>query len=143
MLAPAGVSWPGSGEARHTTTMIKLSYFCTPLLLTFAACAPTIYQFEATPSRVCKGQSSTLRWNASHGGSITASPPNESPGKVFGQGSSVVTPQASGTYHLESRLVVLTEGRDVRVEVVDPCDQPAPTAAAAPAAAAPPAAAPH
>lgn len=111
--------------------MMKTSHFCTPLLLVFAACTPTIYQFEATPSKVCKGQTATLHWNATHGGSITATPPNESPGAVFGQGSSVVTPQASGTYHFESKNIILTEGQDVRVEVTDPCTAPAPAVAAA------------
>ncbi len=105
--------------------MTKLAYSFIPLLLATAACAPTIYQFEATPSRVCKGQSSTLSWNASHGGSITATPPNESPGQVFGQGTSVVTPQASGTYHLESRHVVFSSGQDVGVDVTDACDKQA------------------
>jgi hypothetical protein len=105
-----------------------------PLLLASVACTPTIYQFEATPSKVCKGQTATLHWNATHGGSITATPPNESPGKVFGQGSSVVTPRASGTYRLQSKNVILTEDRDVRVEVLDPCTEAEPAVAAAPAA---------
>jgi hypothetical protein len=108
--------------------MLKLTHCALPLLLAFTACTPTIYQFEASPAKVCKGQSSKLSWNATHGGSITASPPNESPGQVFGQGTSVVTPQASGTYHLEARNVILTEGSDVRVEVTGSCEQ----AAAAP-----------
>lgn len=107
--------------------MPKLTHCCLPLLLAFAACTPTIYQFEASPARVCKGQSSKLSWNATHGGSITASPPNESPGEVFGQGSSVVTPKGSGSYHLESKNVIFTEGSDVRVEVTDTCDQAAAT----------------
>ena len=121
----------GSGEARRNQNMMKFSHFCTPLLLAFAACTPTIYQFEATPSKVCKGQTATLHWNATHGGSITATPPNESPGTVFGQGSSVVTPQASGTYHFQSKNVILTEEQDVRVEVTDPCTAPGPAVAAA------------
>ncbi len=116
--------------------MFKLIHCALPLLLAFAACTPTIYQFEASPAKICKGQSSRLSWNATHGGSITASPPNDSPGQVFGQGTSVVTPKASGTYHLESKNVVLTEGSDVRVEVTDTCGE----AAAAPAAATPAAA---
>jgi hypothetical protein len=111
--------------------MMKFSHFCTPLLLALAACTPTIYQFEATPSKVCKGQTTTLHWNATHGGSITATPPNESPGAVFGQGSSVVTPQASGTYQFQSKNVILTKEQDVRVEVTDPCTAPAPAVAAA------------
>jgi hypothetical protein len=43
-----------------------------------------------------------------------------------------VTPQASGTYHFQSKNVILTEEQDVRVEVIDPCTQPAPAVAAAP-----------
>ena len=55
-------------------------------LASFAgACSPTIYRFEARPSTVCKGQTSTLSWAASNRGSITASPPNESPGEVFAE----------------------------------------------------------
>ena len=118
--------------------MLKLTYCSLPLLLAFSACVPVIHQFQASPAKVCKGQSSKLSWDATHGGSITASPPNDSPGQVFGQGSSVVTPKASGTYHFESKNVILTEGSDVRVEVTDTCGEPAATpAAAAPAAAAP------
>lgn len=112
--------------------MMKFSHFCVPVLLASAACTPTIYQFEATPSSVCKGQSTTLHWNATHGGSITASPPNESPGTVFGQGSSVVTPKASGTYTFQSKHIILTEEKDVKVEVTDPCTQPAAVPAPAP-----------
>src|SRR6185295_48136 len=98
-------------------------------------CTPTIYNFDATPSSICKGASSTLRWRASHRGNITATPPNESPGTVFSEGSSVVTPQASGSYHLESTNIILSSGSDVRVEVTDACPTTAPTAA--PAAATP------
>jgi hypothetical protein len=115
--------------------MTKSSHFCLTLLLASVACTPTIHQFDATPSKVCKGQTTTLRWNATHGGSITATPPNESPGTVFGQGSSVVTPKVSGTYQLQSKNVVLTEERDVRVEVLDPCTEPGPAVATAPAGA--------
>jgi hypothetical protein len=126
-LLLADLSWAGRGKPT-SQTMLKLIHFCLPLFLGSAACVPTIHQFEASPAKVCKGQSSRLSWNATHGGSITASPPNDSPGQVFGQGTSVVTPKASGTYHLESKNVILTEGSDVRVEVTDTCDQ----AAAAP-----------
>ena len=113
--------------------MLKLIHCAAPLLLAFAACTPTIYQFEASPAKVCKGQSSKLSWNATHGGDLTASPPNDSPGQVFGQGTSIVTPNASGTYHLEARNVIFTEGSDVRVEVTDTCGEAAaPSAAAAP-----------
>jgi hypothetical protein len=123
----------GPGKLDVHKNMMKFSHFCLPLALTSAACAPTIYQFEATPSKVCKGQTAKLHWNATHGGSITATPPNESPGTVFGQGSSVVTPQASGTYQLQSKNVILTEEREVRVEVTEPCSEPGPAVAAAPA----------
>ena len=97
---------------------------CLLLGTSTAACAPTIYRFDATPSRVCKGQTSTLSWAASNRGSITASPPNESPGEVFAEGTSIVTPQASGTYHLESATLIASSGQDVRVEVDSSCDQP-------------------
>jgi hypothetical protein len=98
------------------------SAFCL-LLACSAGCAPTIYQFDATPARVCKGQSSTLHWKSTHRGSITASPPNDSPGVVFSEGSSVVTPQASGTYHLEAtRLLFFSSSKDVQVEVAEPCE---------------------
>ena len=114
---------------------MNFSRLCLPLLLASAACAPTIYQFEATPSKVCKGQTTTLRWNATRGGTITATPPNESPGTVFGQGSAVVTPQASGTYRFESKKLIATTEQEVRVEVTDPCTEPQPAVAAAPATA--------
>ena len=123
-----------SGEARRNQNMMKFSHLYAPLLLASAACSPTIYQFQATPSSVCKGQSTTLRWNANHGGTITASPPNDSPGTVFGQGSSVVTPKASGTYQFQAKHLLLTSEQDVKVEVADTCNEPAPAAAAAPAA---------
>jgi hypothetical protein len=44
-----------------------------------------------------------------------------------------VTPQASGTYHFQAKNIILTEEQDVKVDVTDPCTQPAATAAAAPA----------
>jgi hypothetical protein len=113
--------------------MMKFSHFCLPLLLAAVGCAPKIFQFEATPSKVCKGQTATLHWNASHGGTITATPPNESPGTVFGQGSSVVTPQASGTYRFESKRLITSTEQEVHVEVLDPCTEPGPAVAAAPA----------
>lgn len=99
------------------------------------ACSPTIYRFEATPSRVCKGQTATLSWAASNRGSITADPPNESPGEVFAEGTSIVTPQASGTYRLESATLIASSGQEVRVEVTEGCEQA--SAAAAPAVATP------
>src|SRR5687768_5558022 len=109
---------------------------CLALASFVCACSPTIYRFEATPSKVCKGQTSTLSWAASNRGSINASPPNESPGDVFAEGTSIVTPQASGTYHLESATLIASSGRDVRVEVIENCE-PESAAAAVPAAALP------
>lgn len=102
-----------------------------PLLALLGGCAPTIYHFEATPNRVCKGEKATLRWAATHGGNITASPPNESPGAVFGEGASVVTPSASGSYHLEATNVIFSSGADVRVDVDACAAPPAPEQASA------------
>jgi len=115
------------------------SYFgtCVALASFVCACSPTIYRFEATPSKVCKGQTSTLSWAASNRGSISASPPNESPGEVFAEGTSIVTPQASGTYHLESATLIASSGQDVRVEVTESCEPASAPTAAPPAAGAP------
>lgn len=110
---------------------------CLALASFACACSPTIYRFEATPNKVCKGQTSTLSWAASNRGSITAAPPNESPGEVFAEGTSIVTPQASGTYHLESATLLASSGRDVRVEVTESCEPASASAAPTPAAAAP------
>lgn len=107
---------------------------CLLLAVSAGGCAPTIYRFDATPSRVCKGQTSTLSWAASNRGSISASPPNESPGEVFAEGTSIVTPQASGTYHLESATLIASSGQDVRVEVDPTCDQPGAAPAPSPPA---------
>ena len=107
---------------------------CLLLAASSGACAPTIYRFDATPSRVCKGQTSTLSWAASTRGSITASPPNESPGEVFAEGTSIVTPQASGTYHLESSTLIASSGQHVRVEVDPTCEQPGAAPAPSPPA---------
>jgi len=78
-----------------------------------------VHQFTATPAKVCRGESVTLSWDATARGAITASPPNSSPGSVFAQGTSVVTPSASGKYHLEVSTLVASDARDVSVEVAE------------------------
>lgn len=99
--------------------MLKIAIACAvPLVLSTLGCA-SIQRFEANPSKVCRGESVTLSWDATATGDITATPPNSSPGKVFAQGTSVVTPTASGTYHLEASTLIASDGRDVKVEVAD------------------------
>jgi len=92
--------------------------FTLSLTLSLAGCA-SIHHFDANPSRVCRGESVTLSWDATARGAISASPPNDSPGSVLAQGTSVVTPTASGSYHLEVSTLVTSDSRDVNVEVAD------------------------
>jgi len=99
--------------------MLKIALVCAiPLALGSAGCA-SIQHFDANPSKVCRGESVTLSWDATAKGRISATPPNDSPGSVFAQGTSVVTPSASGTYHLEVSTLVASDSRDVKVEVAD------------------------
>lgn len=99
--------------------MLKIAIACAvPLVLTSLGCA-SIQRFDATPSKVCRGESVTLSWDATAKGSISATPPNSSPGSVFAQGTSVVAPSVSGTYHLEVSTLVASDSRDVKVEVTD------------------------
>jgi hypothetical protein len=99
--------------------MLKIALgCCASLVLTSLGCA-SIQRFDASPARVCKGESVTLSWDATASGSISATAPNESPGSVLAQGTSVVTPTSSGSYHLEVSTLVASDQRDVKVEVTD------------------------
>jgi hypothetical protein len=99
--------------------MLKIVTVCAvPVVLASAACA-SIQHFEATPAKVCRGESVTLSWDATAPGSISATPPNASPGSVLAQGTSVVTPSVSGRYHLEVSTLVASDARDVNVDVTD------------------------
>lgn len=88
------------------------------MILGNIGCA-SIQHFEASASKVCRGESVTLSWDATAAGSISATPPNSSPGSVLAQGTSVVTPTATGNYHLEVSTLVASDSRDVKVEVAD------------------------
>jgi hypothetical protein len=99
----------------HATSPIAIAL---PVLLLGAGCA-SIHHFDASSSKVCKGESVTLSWDATAKGEISATPPNSSPGSVFAQGTSVVTPNASGRYHLEVSTLVASDSRDVNVEVTE------------------------
>jgi hypothetical protein len=99
--------------------MLKIAIACcVPLALTSLGCA-SIQHFDANPAKVCRGESVTLSWDATVKGSITATPPNESPGSVMAQGTSVVTPSVTGNYELEVSTLVASAKRDVKVEVLD------------------------
>lgn len=89
-----------------------------PALLAASACV-SIHHFDANPAKICRGESVTLSWDATARGEISATSPNSSPGSVFAQGSSVVTPTASGRYHLEVSSLVASDSRDVNVEVAE------------------------
>lgn len=78
-----------------------------------------VHHFTASPAKVCRGESVTLSWDATARGAISATPPNDSPGSVFAQGTSVVTPSASGRYQLVASTLVASDARDVSVEVVE------------------------
>jgi len=89
-----------------------------PAALLGAGCAK-VHHFEASPPKICRGESVTLSWDATARGEIRATPPNSSPGSVFAQGTSVVTPTASGRYHLEVSTLVASDSSDVAVEVAE------------------------
>src|SRR5262245_11686548 len=100
---------------RYATSSIAV---VLPALLLGAGCA-SIHHFDASPAKICKGESVTLSWDATAKGEISAAPPNTSPGSVFAQGTSVVTPTVSGRYHLEVSTLVTSDSRGVDVEVAE------------------------
>jgi hypothetical protein len=83
-----------------------------------ASCAPAIYSFHAAPRRICQGDSVTLDWDASKGGTISAVPQQPTPGEVPEKGSATVTPTSSARFHLEVSNLWGSAGRDNDVELL-------------------------
>ena len=80
--------------------------------------APVIDSFKATPGNIGAGGSSTLSWTTRLGGSLTITP---GVGAVTGpNGSVVVNPAATTTYHLTASNGTASVTRDVIVGVNEP-----------------------
>ena len=84
-----------------------------------------IEYFQAEPSSIQRGQSSTLRWNVT-ADSVTIEP---GIGTVPAQGSRQVYPSDSTTYTLSARSAGGNDSRTVRVTVTEPPAPPPPAPA--------------
>jgi peptidoglycan-associated lipoprotein len=85
---------------------------------------PGISSFSAEPSRIERGQSSTLRWSVSNATDITI---DQGVGPVQQSGSRTVYPSASTTYTLVANGPGGSDTRSVTVEVAAPPPPPPPT----------------
>lgn len=95
-----------------------------------AAAVPGIIRFEATPTNIQPGESSTLSWTTANGAEVEIS----GIGRVEPNGSRVVTPSQSTTYTLTVRggdgrtvtaPVIVTVGAGISVRVVSFAASPA------------------
>ena len=86
---------------------------------------PSIISFTAEPSRIERGQSSTLRWSVSNATDITI---DQGVGPVQQNGSRTVYPSSSTTYTLVANGPGGSDTRSVTVEVVAPPPPPPPPA---------------
>lgn len=84
---------------------------------------PAIAQFVAEPSTIQRGQSSTLRWEASNATEISIS---QGVGAVEARGTRQVTPTGTTTYTLSAKGPGGTDSRAVTVTVTVPPPPPAP-----------------
>jgi len=89
-----------------------------PLLLLCAGCGPAIYTFHVAPNRICGGDHVKLDWTASKAGTISAQPPQATPGEVPATGAATVTPTSSVRYHLEVSNFWGSAARDNDVELL-------------------------
>jgi|SoiMethySBSTD1v2_1073268.scaffolds.fasta_scaffold791171_1 peptidoglycan-associated lipoprotein len=76
-----------------------------------------IIDFQAEPTSIQRGQSSTLRWNVTNAETITIEP---GIGAVPAQGSRQVYPSDSTTYTLSARSAGGNDSRTARVTVTEP-----------------------
>ncbi len=84
---------------------------------------PAINSFTAEPSRIQRGQTSTLRWSVSNS---TETSINRGIGAVQSSGDRRVSPTTSTSYTLSVRGAGVTDSRSVTVEVVAPPPPPPP-----------------
>lgn len=97
---------PQGNSAFSPTLEVSITVPCT---------SPTIHFFEAVPTKIAPGQSSTLRWNVSGATDIRLFPGGE--GGVLASGQLVVTPAVTTTYRLAASLGSCTVERTAEVAV--------------------------
>jgi hypothetical protein len=93
---------------------------CVAVLAT-SACTTTIKRFEAHPNVLCAGDPTTLTWEASGPGRITASPAVTGIGNVLENGSVVVSPAQTTHFVLDAKAFLAspaTQPIDVTVVTV-------------------------
>lgn len=90
--------------------------------------APKINSFSASPSRITRGESATLRWDTDGSSETTIEP---GIGGVSEDGDRSVSPQGTTTYKLSVKNSAGTVSQEVRVEVLSPAT-PKPTATPTP-----------
>lgn len=96
------------------------------MAVTAAGCGPNVSAFAAKPNVICSGSQTRLSWDATKGGTLTASPPTSGTGSVESQGSVMVAPTTTTRFHLEVSSLFGQDGRDVDVSVLAASDAPKP-----------------
>ena len=87
------------------------------LLLSCAACKPTIASFRAQPSFICASNSAQLAWSASAGGQIVDISSGAVVVKTSPSGSTTVTPTQPTHYRLDATSLFGTTSREADVSV--------------------------
>ena len=81
------------------------------------ACGPKINHLRAEPNVVCPGSPVFLSWDASAGGTLSATPPDSSLSDVSSAGCTRVNPRSTTRYTLEVRNLFGSDKRQVDVDV--------------------------
>lgn len=77
-------------------------------------CEPGIYRFEANPSNIKKGESSTLRWSTDNATEVYIEPEI---GRVEKEGSITVSPVETTTYTLRAKNLTKEQSTSVTITV--------------------------
>ncbi len=88
------------------------------LVVVALGCSAGIYDFRATPNVICAGSQTTLTWNATTDGTLSAVPADASLGPVAANGTRAVSPAGPTTYRLTVKRLWKNAARDAAVEVV-------------------------
>lgn len=98
--APRARRRPDAGS-RAAGGALGLALPAALLALASVSCAPKIVRFEASPSHVAPGASTTLRWEAKGAATLSATPPTDHDGPVDAAGELSLVVTAPTTFRLE------------------------------------------
>jgi hypothetical protein len=91
---------------------------CALATVALGGCTFGIAGFRAEPNVICGGSQTTLSWNATTDGTLSAVPADASLGAVSATGTRTVSPATPTTYRLTVKRLWKTATRDAAVEVV-------------------------